>query len=310
MMFSLGKPVFVLVKKSEEEDLRKKLPSNIVWKRVIPYGEFIDIEDELSKQIQSRPLVKLEPPLAEEVKKVVAEIDPAFARDMEAKLQEIKIAQEEKLKDLKNLLKKARLGETISQEREIEIPASLEKQIDDLSEKVERIEKLVGFPESPEIAILRGNWHFHRKEYDRALELYDWASVLDSNFRQAWYGKGVILNRLGRDEEAIDYLDKAIEIKKDDLNAWYNKGATLADLERHEKAKCCFEEALRINPNDVESLISLAEISLVFGDSTKGLDIAQKALGLAKGAEDKASSWVLYISAFLLKGKNKKPKKR
>lgn len=303
MMFSLGKPVFVLVKKSEEEDLKKKLPSDIVWKRVIPYEEFIDIEEELSKQIQSRPPVELEPPLAEEVKEVIAKIDPAFAKKIDARLQEIKKTQEKKLKDLEKLLKKARLGETVRRDKEIEIPPSLEKRISGLYRKIEQIEKLVGFPKDPESALMRGNWHLHRKEYNRALELYNLVLTNKPDSLEAWIHKGIVLGDLGRHEESIDCFDAAIEIKKDDLVAWYNKAHAFGGLGKYEDARRCYEEALRINPKDLDTLMNLSEVNLILGDSKKGIEMSKKALGLARGVQQKAGSWFLYISSYLLEGK-------
>jgi len=59
MMLALGKPVFILVKKSEEEKLREKIPSDLIWKRVVPYQEFIDIEDELAELVKKRPKVEI-----------------------------------------------------------------------------------------------------------------------------------------------------------------------------------------------------------------------------------------------------------
>lgn len=157
MMFSLGKPVFVLVKEEEKDDLIKKLPSDIVWKRVIPYEECIDIEEELPNKIQNRPPVEPEPPLLEKTTEVIAEVNPSLAQKVDAidaTLREIMNKQEEKLKEL---LKEAKLSETIPREKEIKIPPPLENQIDQLCKKVEQIEKLVGFPENPKIAFLRGN---------------------------------------------------------------------------------------------------------------------------------------------------------
>ena len=218
MTFSLGKPVFVLVKKSEEEDLRKKLPSDILWKRVIPYEEFIDIAEDLSKQLNNRPQVEPEPSLAEESAKMLEEIDPALAKAVDDKFNEIKTEQRKTLKTLEKLLRKARLSDTI-QKKELEISPSLEKQINKLYMKVEQMEKLVGFPENPNIAFLRGNWHYHRKEYQRASELYDWALTLEPDFEEAWYNRGIALCKLGRYEEAVESCDKAIEIKPDDEDA-------------------------------------------------------------------------------------------
>ncbi len=253
MMFSLSKPVFVLVKESEKESLKELLPSDIAWKRVIPYEEFVDIEKELSKQIQNRPQVEPEPSFAERTKEMFSEIDPKFAQKIDSKLQEIKRNQEQRLDNFEELLKKANLDEIIPQEYEIKIPPSLEKQIGDLYDKIEQMEKLIGPPEDPEIAFLRGNWHYHREEYEKALEFFEWALALDPGFQEAWNNKGAALGNLGRHEEAIACYDKAIEIKEDFEIAWNNKGNALDDLGRYEEAIACYDKAIEIKEDSEEA---------------------------------------------------------
>jgi len=55
IMLALGKPISVLFKKNAEANLRHRLPKDIIWKRVIPYEEFIDISEQLKKQITNYP---------------------------------------------------------------------------------------------------------------------------------------------------------------------------------------------------------------------------------------------------------------
>jgi len=246
MMFSLSKPVFVLIKESEKESLKEKLPSDIAWKRVIPYEEFVDIEKELSKQIQNRPQIEPEPSLAEQAKEAFSEVYPEFAQKIDSMLQEIKRDQKGRLDNLEGLLERAGLGESMPQEHEIKISPSLEKQIGDLYNKIEQMEKLIGLPENFRTAILRGNWHYHREEYEKALEFYEWALAFKPGSQEAWNNKGNALNNLGRYEEAITCYNKAIEIKEDYEEAWYNKGNALNNLGRYEEAITCYNKAIEI----------------------------------------------------------------
>lgn len=66
MMIALGKPVFVIVKKKEEEEIKPKIPSDIIWKRAIPYEEFLDLIKELKSPIAARQHLKFKP-LAEKI---------------------------------------------------------------------------------------------------------------------------------------------------------------------------------------------------------------------------------------------------
>lgn len=58
MMLALSKPVFVLMKKDEESDIKSKLPSDIIWKRAITYEDGMDIEIKLISSLANRPHVK------------------------------------------------------------------------------------------------------------------------------------------------------------------------------------------------------------------------------------------------------------
>jgi len=62
-----------------------------------------------------------------------------------------------------------------------------------------------------------------------------------------WNNKGASLYALGRYEEAINCLAKAIEIEPHDAVAWNNKGNPLRSLGRHEESLACYSKALEIN---------------------------------------------------------------
>lgn len=305
MMLSLGKPVFILVKKNEEEDLKKKLPSDILWKRAVPYEEFIDIEKELCKQIKNRPEIKAAPSPVEEAKKVFAEIDPVFAQAMEDKIEELRQSQQEVLARLESLLREAKLDRAVAREKREVIPSTLENQIKEILEKVEQREKITGFPDNPKIAFLRANFYYERGEYEKALELYDWAITLRPNFEGAWYNKGVVLDQLGKYGEAITCFNKATEIKPHYADAWYNKGVVLGKLKRWQEARQCYEEALKINPNDIRTIQNLSEALLILTDIEKALKRIDEGMSIAKKAREKAICRFLRISALTFKGEVK-----
>lgn len=61
MMLALGKPVFVLIKNSEQEKIKSRMPSNVIWKRAIPYDEEIDLIDALISPLAGRQHLKFKP---------------------------------------------------------------------------------------------------------------------------------------------------------------------------------------------------------------------------------------------------------
>ena len=86
-------------------------------------------------------------------------------------------------------------------------------------------------------------------DYEKAIENYDKALELNSNFEEAWYNKGFNLGELERHAEAIKCYDKAIDLNPNYEKAWHNKGVDLGKLERHEEAIECFGNAIELNPN-------------------------------------------------------------
>lgn len=263
MMFALGKPVSVIFKKSEEESLKEKLPSDIVWKRVIPFGEFIDLHEELRKHIQNRPAVPLEVSPATEMKKVIAEKDPELAKHMERELQEIsRVAA----KEFERLMENAKLSGTISDQK-VELEPFAEKRLLEIFEKVKQLEKLMGYPKDAESAFLKGNWHVKRKEYERAIDLYDWA----------------------------------LNLRPDKYEAWYNKGYALVELGRYEEAVKCYEEAVKIKP-DSGAFVNLSEGLIVANKTKEGLEAATRALTVSEIPQDKSISLFLSSLAHMLQG--------
>ena len=63
-----------------------------------------------------------------------------------------------------------------------------------------------------------------------------------------WNNKGVSLTALGRHEEAIRCLDKALEIDPRLARVWSNKGKSFHALGRYEEAIRCYDKALEIDP--------------------------------------------------------------
>ena len=64
----------------------------------------------------------------------------------------------------------------------------------------------------------------------------------------SWNLKGIILNRLGRYEEAINCFDVALNINPENYYAWANKGDVLYEQGNYEEAIKFYNSAIAINP--------------------------------------------------------------
>ncbi|MCL2001278.1 MAG: tetratricopeptide repeat protein, partial [Planctomycetes bacterium] len=68
---------------------------------------------------------------------------------------------------------------------------------------------------------------------------------------------GIFLSAIGRDEEATEYFDRALEEKPDDFVSMRRKGVSLSRLGRMDEALMWFDIALEINPEDSASMRNL-----------------------------------------------------
>lgn len=77
-------------------------------------------------------------------------------------------------------------------------------------------------------------------EFNRVLEM-------DSQHKQAWLNKGVLLEELGRIEEALTCVDRALEIDPDYAHGQFSRGTMLLNYFRnYREALDCFEKAQQL----------------------------------------------------------------
>jgi len=99
-------------------------------------------------------------------------------------------------------------------------------------------------------AWLRQGYSFERKkEYEKAIECYEKALEIDSEYADAWGAKGWALYEIGRFDEAIPCYDKAIEIKPKTPRFWNYKAIAFEGLENFDEALRCYEKAIDVRSN-------------------------------------------------------------
>ncbi len=97
-----------------------------------------------------------------------------------------------------------------------------------------------------------GNLFLAQNRQDKALEYFERAIELNPQYFRSWLGKGIALSNLGRIEEAIEAYKIAIRIgTKIDNLIWCLIGLFLFyDLGRTEEAIEAYEKAIEIDPQD------------------------------------------------------------
>jgi tetratricopeptide (TPR) repeat protein len=94
--------------------------------------------------------------------------------------------------------------------------------------------------------------------FEEALLCLDKALELDSKYSAAWINKGHSLNNLSRFEEALQCLDNALELDPNNAPVWINKGYSLNNLGRFEEAVLCLDKALELDRSNASASINKA----------------------------------------------------
>jgi tetratricopeptide (TPR) repeat protein len=279
MMIALGKPTIILSRRGQEEEL--KLPSDLSAIEIIPFTEYIDIIDQLRKVVQKLPSVispsspiqdleRIRPQLAEELKKVSADIVKEFKQSIdEAKLDTVSFREEKK-----------------------RIPPELSERLQSLEEKLEDMTRL-GFTTDTNTAFLRGNYYYHQGKYNDALAAYNWSLELRPDDPTTLNNRGNTYFALKRYDEAFADFNRSLELRPDDPVTLYNRGTTYPHLGRYDEALADLNRSLELRPDYPATLYNLACLFSLWGKPNDALAYLEKAVGkdkkyreLAKTDED------------------------
>jgi tetratricopeptide (TPR) repeat protein len=125
-----------------------------------------------------------------------------------------------------------------------------------LAEAVDRTLRLLG------LTVESANDHLARAEalvaghhadlavpyFERALKLFERATISTPNSYSAWFKLGYVHGMLGDFPAALVAFDHALALDPTAIEAWRNKGAILASLNRYKDALAAYDQALALNP--------------------------------------------------------------
>lgn len=109
-------------------------------------------------------------------------------------------------------------------------------------------------PKSAEVYKTEGLAFISAKKYDEAINCLDKSIQINHNDYVVQNSKGFALNQLGKYEEAILCFDKAIKIYSNYALAYNNKAISLSALSKYELAIECFDKVLELDPEDHKGL--------------------------------------------------------
>ena len=85
-----------------------------------------------------------------------------------------------------------------------------------------------------------------RDDYSRALQFFERATELDSNYPEAWYQAGFCYGVLGRHQDALKASKHAARLRPEWAEAYVNIGASSYALGQYKEAADAYRQALRL----------------------------------------------------------------
>jgi tetratricopeptide (TPR) repeat protein len=125
-----------------------------------------------------------------------------------------------------------------------------------------------------------GNTVADQGRFAEAIEYLQRAIEINPAYAQAHNNLAAVLVKQGRPTEAIEQFQKAIQIKPDYADAYYNLGCVFDKQGRLEGAVEQFQKAIQISPDFAEAYCNLGLVFDKQGRSAEALGAYQKAIAL------------------------------
>lgn len=103
-------------------------------------------------------------------------------------------------------------------------------------------------PKNPEPPYGAGVFLQKKKQYKKAIVMYEQALKADGKFYQAYYNAGLINMEINRVNDALSNFNTVVRLAPDFADAYYMRGLCYEVLKKKEDAKLNYEYALEINP--------------------------------------------------------------
>lgn len=95
-----------------------------------------------------------------------------------------------------------------------------------------------------------------------------------------YYNEGIEYLKQGRNKEAVNSLEKVIELKPDFVAAYINLGSAYRAIDEFQKAIAACEKAIELRPEIPDPYLTLGSAYFVLGQTQKAIAACEKAIEL------------------------------
>jgi tetratricopeptide (TPR) repeat protein len=139
-------------------------------------------------------------------------------------------------------------------------------------------------PDQPIALHLLGVIAYQRGKNETAVELINKALTIKPDFAEAYNNLGLVLETLGRRDDAINAFHKVLGIKPDYANAHNNLGLTLQNQGKLDEAIASYHKAIAIKPDYADALGNLGGALQQLGKPEEAVASYHKALAIDPGS--------------------------
>ena len=125
-----------------------------------------------------------------------------------------------------------------------------------------------------------GAWRFlHKGQPDPAIDDFDHAILLNPNYAEAFYDRGLAYNGKGQPDRAIEDFDHAILLNPNYAEAFHTRGVAYDDKGQHDRAIKDYDQAIRLNPNYADAFVGRGVVYTRKGQPDLAIEDFDHAIG-------------------------------
>ncbi|MBL8821477.1 MAG: protein kinase [Planctomycetia bacterium] len=141
-------------------------------------------------------------------------------------------------------------------------------------------ELLLNDPKNEDALLIRGQYRFERKEWDKALIDFNQCLEVNPKNAKALYQRSMTKYQTGQTKEALAGLDAVLQITPDFHEAVLQKSWFLGSIGLHENALALCNQAIAKNPESAEAFWKRASIQFARGEYPSAQEDMKAAIGL------------------------------